>query len=752
MVILLNLKKFNLKKFLEIRNTKVFAIISLIILLAILFRIPFFVYDFSLINSDDAVMILMGKHISEGKTPPVSFYGQHRLGSLLAHFYALMFKLFGYSILVAKLSSLFFYLGFILIQFLLIQRITDKELAVFGCIFLSLPIGDLIKISLDSAAGFSLMLFLGSLIIYITYLIYFKNKLNLLPTLGFLMGLSFWSHQINIFFIITSLIFLFLKFRFINIKKYLLTAMYFALGCFPLILYEIFTNFATFSIIFSGEKFALNWIKFEWFFKKLGYLIFLNSEFEFLSVILLVLSFMFIAIYSIKNKNFLPLNFYSVFLLVFLIIYFSSSYSNKLLIRYLYPLYFAFPLFIFLPSCFIRKKLFRYLTCVLILVIVLIPTNIHFYKNQIKIAKTENIQLKEIMNFIKKTGEKYWLSDYWGAYLLTCLAEEKIIVVSYSVKRYFPYQLEYYNNRKKSNFLFIFDNSTRLNKIRKYNAIILQKFLKKADIRFKKKKFDKALLIYSIKYPISPRVMISPLPPKLPELIPEKIIELKNSLKIIFRIKNSTKIKGFRANLSIPRKYHMCLPITYNEKRIEFDIPFKLKNNEKIFYYLDLYGVPFKGSVREVKLTNIKVESGAQKNNIFPLRGLTPVTFQGKRVYFCAKRTDLIIYNDFSKIILKIYSPFNFSSIFWYGNYNQQFLVYINKRFIGKFVLKDELNKIEINLKEPCKKLFTIVTLKFKYVLPFNYENLYWCEGSALIIFDIKFLRENFSQKSLFRD
>ncbi|MHA1725156.1 MAG: hypothetical protein ACTSXH_10000 [Promethearchaeota archaeon] len=151
----------------------------------------------------------MGKHISEGKTPPVSFYGQHRLGSLLAHFYALMFKLFGYSILVAKLSSLFFYLGFILIQFLLIQRITDKELAVFGCIFLSLPIGDLIKISLDSAAGFSLMLFLGSLIIYITYLIYFKNKLNLLPTLGFLMGLSFWSHQINIFFIITSLIFFF---------------------------------------------------------------------------------------------------------------------------------------------------------------------------------------------------------------------------------------------------------------------------------------------------------------------------------------------------------------------------------------------------------------------------------------------------------------------------------------------------------------------------------------------------------------
>jgi len=37
--------------------------------------IPFLSFDFGLIESDDANPILVGKHISEGKTPPLYNYG-----------------------------------------------------------------------------------------------------------------------------------------------------------------------------------------------------------------------------------------------------------------------------------------------------------------------------------------------------------------------------------------------------------------------------------------------------------------------------------------------------------------------------------------------------------------------------------------------------------------------------------------------------------------------------------------------------
>jgi len=83
---------------LQIKFDKVFFAIVVLLLIAIAIRIPFYVYNFGLVDSDDFIPILSGKHISEGKLPPVYFYGEQYEGSFAHHIFALMFKIFGYSV------------------------------------------------------------------------------------------------------------------------------------------------------------------------------------------------------------------------------------------------------------------------------------------------------------------------------------------------------------------------------------------------------------------------------------------------------------------------------------------------------------------------------------------------------------------------------------------------------------------------------------------------------------------------------
>lgn len=188
---------------------------------------PFLIHYTGWIDSDDAVMALMGKHIADGKVPPVSFYGQHRLGSLLAHGFALLTLLFGFSLPILRICALLFFLGFLVVQFSLLKKIFSAEFATWAYLFLSLPLGDLMKISLDLAAGFSLMLFLGSLIIYLTYLVYYSRRDDLLPYLAFTMGLAFWSHQMTIPFSALAAFFIFLRHKF-RVKAYIFSVTFFS--------------------------------------------------------------------------------------------------------------------------------------------------------------------------------------------------------------------------------------------------------------------------------------------------------------------------------------------------------------------------------------------------------------------------------------------------------------------------------------------------------------------------------------------
>ena len=208
-LLILVLVKFYLKpekkKFhFSLKSNKVVIAILALSLIAFLVRIPFFVNNYGMMDGDEAIPALAGKHISEGKIPALFYYGAMFQGSLPQHFYALTFKIFGYSALAAKATAFMAFILFLAFQFLLLTRIFSFRFAVAVCFFYSLPFSNLIRTSFDIGSGFPFVLLMGTLIFYLTYLVYERNSQKYLPVLGFLMGLAFWTHQITVSIILTT--------------------------------------------------------------------------------------------------------------------------------------------------------------------------------------------------------------------------------------------------------------------------------------------------------------------------------------------------------------------------------------------------------------------------------------------------------------------------------------------------------------------------------------------------------------------
>ena len=94
---------------LRVRFSKEIAFVLIVLCVAILVRIPFLAHSNGLINSDDGISALQSKHISEGLARPIYYYGQHYMGSFPFHIYALVFKVFGYSIFLYVFVYLLFF-------------------------------------------------------------------------------------------------------------------------------------------------------------------------------------------------------------------------------------------------------------------------------------------------------------------------------------------------------------------------------------------------------------------------------------------------------------------------------------------------------------------------------------------------------------------------------------------------------------------------------------------------------------------
>jgi len=111
----------------RLKLTRDWTIIALIIVLAAAVHVPYFVHSFGLMDSDEAIPALQGKHIAEGKLPTVFYYGALFQGSLPQHLYALFFRIFGYSVFMTKLAAFLAFAAFLAVQYLLLKRIFSRD-------------------------------------------------------------------------------------------------------------------------------------------------------------------------------------------------------------------------------------------------------------------------------------------------------------------------------------------------------------------------------------------------------------------------------------------------------------------------------------------------------------------------------------------------------------------------------------------------------------------------------------------------
>jgi len=742
---------------LRIRFDKTIFALIIVILIATAVRIPFLIYNFGLLTSDDAISSLVAKHISEGKLPPVYHYDVAYLGTFAHHIYALMFKIFGYSIFVIVFSYFIFYLGFIVIQFLFFKDIfSSYNLSLVLSLFYCLPIGNLLSVSFFVGSNLSLVLLLGSLSMYLSFLVYKKDKDNLIPLLGFCLGLSFWIHPITVYFSICASIFIVLKFRFI-LKKYLKLIIYFFIGNFPVILNEIFFNLSTFHYLFSGTKIQrVSWGKIKEIIVNIIFLISTEKTFfNYIYIFLIFLGIIGLIYLSLEKRKFLHENIFVIFFFVFLLFYVFSKFSAEVTtIRYLYPLYFALPFLLVAIFNLIRRKIKYMVMFILFLTIFL--SNIKGTYTSYLLVKKAHFNLKNIIHSMETTGQKYWTSDFWLAILITGLSGEKVIGYSYPHEHYLPYKLWYFNRGENNNFVFFKEIGSYAVRYKEFLHLIdnnldryfdkannLIDFLNSFNVRANKEKIgDFCWLIYDTSSQIFPWAIETPIPEQIPELELVNIEYSKGYLFLTFKNKVLSDSSGFRLHLEIPGYSSFVRGFVSDEKELILRIPFPRRNAFLLRYSLDYRGTRIPATIQTLTCLPLLEALEERRQRIVYLSGFGPMAkANGKKMRVCEKEVKFEInqaIGEKHRIKVYLFSPFQFSHPYWYGVYFQEVKIYVNHLYLMEKRLEDGENVVEFEIKAPhFKKRSNIITLKFKYHLPFRFAHN-WKTSALLDKIEIK--------------
>ncbi len=343
---------------------KDWILFTLLLLLGLALRLDFLIANNFTIDSDEAIVGLMAKHINEGIARPVFYYGQHYLGSLESMIAALFFKVFGINEISLKAVPLTFSIIFIALIFFLTKEISNKKSAFFAMLLASVAPSSLIIWSGKARGGFIEVVVLGALALLLSFKWQKsedKNKLLTFVIAGVL-GLGWWVNNQIIYFIPAIIIIYltrilcdkrdyFIKKRLAIYDHFLIAVVGFFLGSILFWIYNFRHNFISFEMLQSDPA---NFIEHAKNFFKYSLPIILGAKrywskadiFPYLTLvsyslhIFLVLVF---AFYKKEKKEVIGISYGGTFLVVFISTFFFFSYSKfgslYLAPRYLLPLY-----------------------------------------------------------------------------------------------------------------------------------------------------------------------------------------------------------------------------------------------------------------------------------------------------------------------------------------------------------------------------------------------------------------------------
>lgn len=202
-------------------------------------------------NSDESTMGLMALHIASGRDYPGFFYGQNYMGPLQAYIAAPLFRLFGPSIFVLRLSMLLLCTVFLINIYLLTRLLYSKKLALVTLAVLALGTPETLSTQVTSMGGYGEVLAFGSGMVLIASWLVLNSRADnerssLRRILGFggwglVAGLAVWSDLLLLPFIgMTGLLLIIWCWR--ELRQWRLSCLLviaLVVGAFPLIAYNL---------------------------------------------------------------------------------------------------------------------------------------------------------------------------------------------------------------------------------------------------------------------------------------------------------------------------------------------------------------------------------------------------------------------------------------------------------------------------------------------------------------------------------
>lgn len=242
------------------------------------FRFHFVFAHSSFMQSDEAIVGLMAKHITSRGELPVFFYGEERNGAQIAYLVAPFFYLFGSSNLVFKSVTTALSLVFASLLYLLAKRIGGQRLAVLSLTLTLFGPPFFIMWSVHASAQYLVMMVCGVCSLLLCDHILFTETSGTgrrwtphpylaFGLLGLTMGVGFWASPAMVSFMGAIWIVLWLRDRKCFFRTtFLGFAVFFAVGSLPALLYNALpdlraagglpgaSNWVSYASLFSGSE------------------------------------------------------------------------------------------------------------------------------------------------------------------------------------------------------------------------------------------------------------------------------------------------------------------------------------------------------------------------------------------------------------------------------------------------------------------------------------------------------------------
>lgn len=236
-----------------------FLIVSLGIALAV--RWALLAWQSIPFNSDEAILGLMARHITEGARP-IFFYGQAYMGSLDAWLIAGSFHLFGDSVTAIRLVQIVLYLAFLAITMVLATRMYGPSIGRWTAPLAALPPVLIMTYSSATLGGYGELLVLGGLTLLLGYETVRKEHgvaPIVWPLLGLSAGFAFWTLGVALVYLAPVALIHVLRFNPRRMAGYASALVGFALGSLPWWIYNLGHDWAALDVLISQAPIESVW-------------------------------------------------------------------------------------------------------------------------------------------------------------------------------------------------------------------------------------------------------------------------------------------------------------------------------------------------------------------------------------------------------------------------------------------------------------------------------------------------------------